>query len=1661
MSKSCFRSRFHLIILLIAFCEINTDGLAEEITKPNEPGPLPGMFVNTYTGNFLYQRTDLFIPGKGFPLEVTLSYNSARGNRNNGYGNGWSSSFGMRYLINQETCIIEQTDGKEDEYIWDGTLYLAPTGVHDSLISNPDGEFLLYTKYGIRYYFSDSTHKQVSKVEDRNGNELNYSYSSGKLSQIADPSGRNLDFSWTGDYLSQITDPNTTPERTIKFQYDADGNLIKIINTMGHSTLYTYNENGKMTGITNAGSTEIKVAYYNNENNPVSQILCDSVGYKMDVSYNQSAITTSIIKKAQSGEQETMYSFDEEGKVIQIKLPDLGTRKFTWDDQNNITRYEFENGTETVYVYDSKGNMIKETDCLGYSNEFTYSNDFNQILSATDKNGNTTFFTYDNTGNLLETKDPLGNLNVFTYDALGNLLTITDGNGNTTTFTINDYGYITESADPLGNSEKYEYDQTGNRISFENKNGNKSYYSYDAFGQIIQDTDPFGYTRSYTYDKAGNLITTTNERGAVTALTYDPLNRTTSVTDALGNKVTTSYDALGNIISNTDKRGNTYTYEYNSRNWQIKSVDPLGNTETNSYNPVGKLISNTDENGNTTSYEYDCLGRQISLTDPGGNTEEYSYDPVGNIISLQNKNGFATSYTYDAINQNIEITDALGNTEEFRYDSTGNKISYIDKKGNTTTYTYDELNQMTSAIDPLGYTEASVYDAQGRLISFTDKNGDKTNYVYDELDRQIEIIDPDGFSELYQYDTVGNLISHIDKNGNESLYSYDLSDQVILVTDPLGYEESYTYDQNGNQTSHTTKNGQTYLKSYNELNQLVSVTDPLGGVKSYTYDPAGKKLTETDENGNTTTYIYDCCQLSSMSNPLGDSAFYNYDAKENLISKTDMNGNITQFEYDGLNRIVKMIDANGNETTYAYDANGNKSKETGPKGNETSYEYDDRNLLIKMTTPLGYETSFKYDGNSNIIEEIKPDGSKKTSEYDKLNRVSEIQYNPDNRIMEYTYDANGNVTEIVTTSGTETGIITKAYDNRNQLISLINDFNGNFTKEISYEYDGIGNRISMTVDSGKVSYTFNEKNQMVSIINKYDEETKYEYDESGRRIKKTFDNGINASYVYDESGNLLSLIYLINYNNTEYLLASFLYGYDKNGNIVSKEEILPSQSGMDTTVIKYEYDDLNQLISEKIKDGRSSEYVYDEDRNRSLKIVDGDTIHYTYDSDERLLSTDSITNIWDNNGNLSVKIKGTDTTIFLYNFPNKLEEVVLPDGDTVKYEWSGLWYRMSKTASPISFALNDCQGCAICCGCHESITSQHIATGEEWVFITMGYFHDEIISQRLWDYTFYSITDALGSVRCIVDPGGYIAARYDYDAFGLIIRDEDELHGHNFYRYAGRIYDCQYGQYYYRARNYDPSTGSFTTKDPLWKENISSNTHSLNAQNSTELPYVYVENNPVKYIDPKGLAKGLPMAPPPPPPVPPAPKIPPPPTYDAYVELITLTNYRCKLAVPPPVFPYKPKDPGPIADSYCHEVSLSPCNTVFVESEPQKFSWFKDQCLCYYNIYYRCEKKYYYPDATVIFKPIPGIKFVKDFSQPTKVKKLRSGKIRVTRYLPETIKWQETKSSYVVLKGCGDCYSSCREAPVSEITKKIKCRGNAPSIWTPRDGVLILDRFHL
>ncbi len=81
------------------------------------------------------------------------------------------------------------------------------------------------------------------------------------------------------------------------------------------------------------------------------------------------------------------------------------------------------------------------------------------------------------------------------------------------------------------------------------------------------------------------------------------------------------------------------------------------------------------------------------------------------------------------------------------------------------------------------------------------------------------------------------------------------------------------------------------------------------------------------------------------------------------------------------------------------------------------------------------------------------------------------------------------------------------------------------------------------------------------------------------------------------------------------------------------------------------------------------------------------------------------------------------------------------------------------------------------------------------------------------------------------------------------------------YRYTGKPYDANTNLYYYGQRYYDPMAGRFTQPDPV--SNNLANPQKLKQSTGQDLQkflqnpqalnsYNYVQNNPVKYVDPNG-----------------------------------------------------------------------------------------------------------------------------------------------------------------------------------------------------------------
>jgi RHS repeat-associated protein len=106
--------------------------------------------------------------------------------------------------------------------------------------------------------------------------------------------------------------------------------------------------------------------------------------------------------------------------------------------------------------------------------------------------------------------------------------------------------------------------------------------------------------------------------------------------------------------------------------------------------------------------------------------------------------------------------------------------------------------------------------------------------------------------------------------------------------------------------------------------------------------------------------------------------------------------------------------------------------------------------------------------------------------------------------------------------------------------------------------------------------------------------------------------------------------------------------------------------------------------------------------------------------------------------------------------------------------------------------------------------------------------------------TYRFIRDHLGSPRLIVDTqSGGIAEYLEYDEFGNVLVDTNP--GFQPFGFAGGLYDRDTALVRFGARDYDPRTGRWTSKDPIGFGGGDANL------------YGYVGNDPINLIDPSGL----------------------------------------------------------------------------------------------------------------------------------------------------------------------------------------------------------------
>ena len=482
------------------------------------------------------------------------------------------------------------------------------------------------------------------------------------------------------------------------------------------------------------------------------------------------------------------------------------------------------------------------------------------------------------------------------------------------------------------------------------------------------------------------------------------------------------------------------------------------------------------------------------------------------------------------------------------------KRSVTDPKGYVYNYGYDKDDRLTLTTDPLEQTTGYTYDAVNRVTAYRDKMGLTESYLYDAHGNVLEKTATDGLVTDYTYDAKNRLTSVTDPMGSVAYYTYDVMDRVTGVTDYLGRGTEFTYDREGN---------------------LTSVTDAAGRKEVCTYDIAGRITSYTSNGGNRISYDYDKLDdlvEKSYSDSTGEQraegVTYAYNALGERVAMQDTTGD-TEYTYDGLRRITSV-------TTYRAPGEDGFSHEEA-KGDTIGYTYDEADHLAAITYADGTKVSYEYDKNDNLIKVTDREGKVTTYTYDAINRVTRI-HRP-NGISTY-----------------------NTYNARNQIVELKNvcDTCEWVVSDYLYTYDDRGFIAGETAIESLAGYAYDDKHNGRHEDGRHDDLYPHGNRHNGKHDKDaTFAYQIvetDRTFTYDAAGKLLTA------TETEdnYGTCVYTFEYDLMGNRTYMEKTL---NGTVVEWHRYEYNESNQLISEKLYNGKkttSLAYTYDADGNRGI-----------------------------------------------------------------------------------------------------------------------------------------------------------------------------------------------------------------------------------------------------------------------------------------------------------------------------------------------------------------------------------------------------------------------------------------------------------------------------
>ncbi len=413
---------------------------------------------------------------------------------------------------------------------------------------------------------------------------------------INDPLGKHTEIAYYPATRKQVATDRNDEHEPVTYKYTPVGNLDYISYQDQIKVQTHYNNLGRLDWITDSLGTanfvyddEGRIKDYTDANNFALHYEYDAVGNLSRIIYpdgqkvqycydNQNRLKRvlagpddcSVEEALYAQDQQAVYAYDAAGRLISFRNFNGITTTYGYDNANRLTKIE---SSVASFIFDGPNDL----DANGNIKNMTETVPLTGMPAVAGQ----TIYGYNPQKNRLNSAGGES----YDYDDEGQLFNKSIGQ-ESTVYTF-DYNHRLTG---IGGATSFSYDGLGNRLSV-TRGATTTRYIYDPYGNLLAEADATGITRKYIYGKGLISMATVGQNATTYCYHFNPTGSTMALTGTDQTVVNSYYyDPFGQILN--QQEGFTQPFKFVGQYGVMAEPDGLYYMRARYYDSaVGRFIS--------------------------------------------------------------------------------------------------------------------------------------------------------------------------------------------------------------------------------------------------------------------------------------------------------------------------------------------------------------------------------------------------------------------------------------------------------------------------------------------------------------------------------------------------------------------------------------------------------------------------------------------------------------------------------------------------------------------------------------------------------------------------------------------------------------------------------------------------------------------------------------------------------------------------------------------------------------------------------------------------------------------------------------------------------------------------------------------------------------